>query len=116
LRHFDPVHTIPSYLCKIHFNIFNLTFVKCVGLRWRHTMTNTNRPCNKCQKQSLYIMSMLAVSQLPIAAARVGVQVMWDMDKVALGQIFLVSTSVSPANSHSTDSSTLIIYHLGLVQ
>jgi hypothetical protein len=38
------------------------------------------------------------------------------VDKVALGQVFF-STSVSPANSHSTDCSTIIIiYHLGLVQ
>jgi hypothetical protein len=31
------------------------------------------------------------------------------VDKVALGQ-------VSPANSHSTDCSTFIIYHPGLIQ
>jgi hypothetical protein len=32
------------------------------------------------------------------------------VEKVAMGQVF------SPANSHSTDCSTLIIYHPGLVQ
>jgi hypothetical protein len=32
------------------------------------------------------------------------------------GGRFSRSTSVSPANSHSTDRSTLIIYHPGLVQ
>jgi hypothetical protein len=32
------------------------------------------------------------------------------------GSGFLPSTSVSPANSHSTDCYTLIIYHPGLVQ
>jgi hypothetical protein len=36
------------------------------------------------------------------------------VDKAALGQGF--SEHVSPANSHSTDCSTLIIYHPGLVQ
>jgi hypothetical protein len=36
------------------------------------------------------------------------------MDKVALGQVF-PSTSVSPANLHSINFST-ITYHLGLVQ
>jgi hypothetical protein len=34
------------------------------------------------------------------------------VDKVALEQVFS-ETSVSPANSHSTDCSTHIIYHLG---
>jgi hypothetical protein len=38
------------------------------------------------------------------------------VDKVALGR-FSPSTSVSPANSHSTDCSTfIVIYHPGLVQ
>jgi hypothetical protein len=40
------------------------------------------------------------------------------VDKVALGQAFS-EYSVSSANSHSTDCSTIIIiiiYHLGLVQ
>jgi hypothetical protein len=37
------------------------------------------------------------------------------VDKVALGQVFS-STSVSPANSHFTDCSTIIIIYLGLVQ
>jgi hypothetical protein len=36
------------------------------------------------------------------------------VDEVALEQ-FYSSTSVSPANSHSTDCSTVIIYHPGLV-
>jgi hypothetical protein len=36
-------------------------------------------------------------------------------DKVALGR-FSPITSVSPANSHSTDCSTFITYHPGLVQ
>jgi hypothetical protein len=43
---------------------------------------------------------------------------MWDfvVDKVALGQVS-PSTSVSPANLHSTNCSTIIlIYHLGFVQ
>jgi hypothetical protein len=54
--------------------------------------------------------------RLPTAATRVRAQVMWDFwctkwhwDR------FSTSTSVSPANSHSTDCSTLIIYHPGLV-
>jgi hypothetical protein len=55
-----------------------------------------------------------AVSRrLPTAAARVRSQVMWDLwwTKWHWG------TSVSPANSYSTDYSTLIfIYHPGLVQ
>jgi hypothetical protein len=38
------------------------------------------------------------------------------VDKVALGQVF-PSTSVSPANLHSANFSTITItYHLGLVQ
>jgi hypothetical protein len=37
------------------------------------------------------------------------------VDKVALGQVFSKYFG-SPANSHSTDYSTLIIYHPGLVQ
>jgi hypothetical protein len=38
------------------------------------------------------------------------------VDKAALGQIS-PSTSVSPANLHSTNFATItIIYHLGLVQ
>jgi hypothetical protein len=37
--------------------------------------------------------------------------------KMALGQAFFQSTSVSPANLHSTNISTITItYHLGLVQ
>jgi hypothetical protein len=44
---------------------------------------------------------------------------MWDVwwTKLQWG-FFFSSTSVSPANSHSTDYSTLIIiiHHLGLVQ
>jgi hypothetical protein len=39
------------------------------------------------------------------------------VDKVALGQVFSPSTSVSPANLYSTSFSTITItYHLGLVQ
>jgi hypothetical protein len=38
------------------------------------------------------------------------------VDKVALGQVLFLSTSVSLANYHSTDCSTIIIYHLELVQ
>jgi hypothetical protein len=37
------------------------------------------------------------------------------VDKVTLGQVFS-DTSVSSANYHSTDCSTFIIYHPGLVQ
>jgi hypothetical protein len=37
------------------------------------------------------------------------------VDKVALGQVFSEYFGF-PANSHSTDYSTLIIYHPGLVQ
>jgi hypothetical protein len=37
------------------------------------------------------------------------------VDEVALGQVF-PSTSVSPANFHSTDCSILTIYHPGMVQ
>jgi hypothetical protein len=44
-------------------------------------------------------------------------QVMWDFwwTKWHWGR-FSLCTSVSPANSHSTDYCTLIIYHPGLVQ
>jgi hypothetical protein len=43
--------------------------------------------------------------------------VRYVVDKVALGQVFSPSTSVSPANLHSTNFSTITItYHLGLVQ
>jgi hypothetical protein len=39
------------------------------------------------------------------------------VDKVALGQVFSQSTSVSPPNLHSTNFSTITIsYHPGLVQ
>jgi hypothetical protein len=38
------------------------------------------------------------------------------VEKVALEQVFFPSTSVSPANLHSTNCSTIIIYHLRLVQ
>jgi hypothetical protein len=58
-----------------------------------------------------------AVSRrLPNAAARVRAQVMWDLWRTNWhwGK-FSPSTSVSPANSHSTDCSTLIIYRPGLV-
>jgi hypothetical protein len=37
------------------------------------------------------------------------------VDKVALEQVFSEYFGF-PANSHSTDFSTMIIYHLGLVQ
>jgi hypothetical protein len=37
------------------------------------------------------------------------------VDQVALGQVFSEYFGF-PANSHSTDGSTLIIYHPGLVQ
>jgi hypothetical protein len=42
---------------------------------------------------------------------------MWDLwwTKWYWG-MFSPSSSVSPANSHSTDCSTIIIYHPGLVQ
>jgi hypothetical protein len=59
-----------------------------------------------------------AVSRrLPTAAARVRGQVMWDLwwTEWHRGR-FSPSTLVSPANSHSTDCSTINIYHLGLVQ
>jgi hypothetical protein len=44
-------------------------------------------------------------------------QVMWDLwwTKWHWGR-FSPGTSVSPANSHSTDYSTIITYHLGLIQ
>jgi hypothetical protein len=39
------------------------------------------------------------------------------VDKVALGQVFSLSISVSPASFHSTNFSTITItYHQGLVQ
>jgi hypothetical protein len=37
------------------------------------------------------------------------------VDKVALGQVFSEYFGF-PANSHSTDCSAIIIYHLGLVK
>jgi hypothetical protein len=52
--------------------------------------------------------------RFPTAAAQVWFQVMWET-KWYWGR-FSPSTSVSPANSHSTDYSTLIIYYPGLVQ
>jgi hypothetical protein len=55
-------------------------------------------------------------SQRPGFESRSG-QVMWDFWWTR-GQWsrFSMSASVSPTNSHSTDCSTLIIYHPGLVQ
>jgi hypothetical protein len=55
--------------------------------------------------------------RLPTVAARVQSQVMLDLwwTKWHWGR-FYPSASVSPANSHSSDYSTLIIYHPGLVQ
>jgi hypothetical protein len=55
--------------------------------------------------------------RLPNAADRVRAQVTWDLwwTKWHWGR-FPPSTSVSPANSHSIDCSTFIIYHPGLVQ
>jgi hypothetical protein len=39
------------------------------------------------------------------------------VDKASLGQVFFPSTSVFPANLHSTNFSTITIaYHPGLVQ
>jgi hypothetical protein len=39
------------------------------------------------------------------------------VDKVELGQVFSPTTSVSPANLHSTNSSTITLtYNPGLVQ
>jgi hypothetical protein len=39
------------------------------------------------------------------------------VDELALGQVFFLSTSVSPANLYSTHFSTITItYHQGLVQ
>jgi hypothetical protein len=58
-----------------------------------------------------------AVSRwLPSAAARVRARV--RTYGICDGQSgrFSPSTSVSPANLHSTDYSTIIIYHLGLVK
>jgi hypothetical protein len=54
---------------------------------------------------------------LPTAAARVRSQVRWDLwwKKWYWGR-FSPSTSVSPANSHSTNCSIIIIYDPGLVQ
>jgi hypothetical protein len=60
-----------------------------------------------------------AVSRrLPIAAARVRAQVsLWDLwwTKWHWGR-FSPSNSVSPANCHSTDCSTFMIYHPELIQ
>jgi hypothetical protein len=55
--------------------------------------------------------------RLPTAAARVRAQVRWGFwwTKWHWGR-FSPSTSVSPVNFHSTDYSTLIIYHPALVQ
>jgi hypothetical protein len=55
--------------------------------------------------------------RVPTVAARVRAQVIWDLwwTKWHWGK-FSLCTSVSPANSHFTDCSTLIIYHPGLVQ
>jgi hypothetical protein len=55
-------------------------------------------------------ISQTVSSQFPTAAARVGSKFMWDLwwKKWHYGW-FPPNTSVSPANSHSTDCSTLII-------
>jgi hypothetical protein len=55
--------------------------------------------------------------QLPTAATRDRAQFMWDLwwTKWHWSR-FSPSTSVSLANSHSTECFTLIIYHPGLVQ
>jgi hypothetical protein len=71
-----------------------------------------------CIRKPAREVTAQAVSRwLPTAAARVRSQVMWDLcwTKWDWGR-FSPSTSVSPATSHFTDYSTLIIYHLGLVQ
>jgi hypothetical protein len=63
-------------------------------------------------------IAQAASRRLLTAAARVRAQVMWDLwwKKWQWGR-FSLSTSVSPANSNSTDCSTfIIIYHPGLVQ
>jgi hypothetical protein len=55
--------------------------------------------------------------RLPTAAAHVRVpNPMWDLWTNWHWRRFSPNTSVSPANSHSTNCSTLIIYHPGLVQ
>jgi hypothetical protein len=74
------------------------------------------------EKERLDSFGGLAIAEavsrrLPTAAALLRSQVRWDLwcTKWHWGR-FSPSTSVSPANSHSTDRSTLIIYHPGLVQ
>jgi hypothetical protein len=57
--------------------------------------------------------------RLPTAATRVRAQVRSCGicgGRSGTGADFFPSTSVSPANSYSTDCSTIIIYHQGLVQ
>jgi hypothetical protein len=76
-----------------------------------------------CTKPKILIAMGRAIAQavnrrLPTAAARVRAQVMSDLRwrKWRCGR-FSPSTSVSPANSHSTNCAAfIIIYHLGLVQ
>jgi hypothetical protein len=65
---------------------------------------------------SVLIIPQAVIRWLPTAAARVRAKVIWDLSwaKWHWGR-FHPSTSVSSANSHSTDWSTLIIYHPGLV-
>jgi hypothetical protein len=75
----------------------------------RHHLTEGSTPRLVC------VAALEAKLDRAIAQA-VG-QVIWDLWWTEWhGGRFYPSTLVSPANSHYTDSSTLIIYHLGLVQ
>jgi hypothetical protein len=72
-------------------------------------------PNTLSEKEPFYRGSAIAQAvsrRVPTSEARVRAQVMWDL----WWADFSPSTSVSPANSHSIDYSTVIIYHPGLVQ
>jgi hypothetical protein len=63
------------------------------------------------------VKPLLGRAKAPAAPGSIPGQVMWDLwwTKWHCGR-FSPSTSVSPANIHSTDCSIIIIYHPGLVQ
>jgi hypothetical protein len=69
-----------------------------------HLNENENKPYCHAVAQAVSHRVPIAAAQVRVRAELVG----FVVDKVALGQVF-PSTSVSPANHHSTNFSMLII-------
>jgi hypothetical protein len=84
-----------------------------------HDSGNYFYKLSKLSDRAVQDLMMMNMKILLTVVAWVQVQVRWHLwwTKWHWGR-FSPSTSVSPANSHSTNCSTLIIiiYHLGLVQ